>query len=271
MADQPDPQTPSEVAEVHREVAERMRAEGRPESVIAATLEMFADAHAELDPELEPYVYTDPLFGRTLKHPLVFMVPLSLPGMANKAFAAKEESLAAAVENRDWARVVWLHERPYRLQAFVEYVVGTDDDGTPHRLVDQPAEVQALAARIWTDSENIGELTGEWAALFSGWAPGDPMLFNDDPDGWAALPEELTVYRAGIDDGGWSWTLDPAVAEFFAARFDAAHPMLQGTVAKTQVFGYLTSRSEAEVLVLDGAVGDLRPYAGAGRRRGARR
>jgi hypothetical protein len=50
-------------------------------------------------------------------------------------------------------------------------------------------------------------------------------------------------------DGGWSWSTERKVAEFFANRWDAGHELLHGFVDKRYVFGYITARSEFEVMV----------------------
>jgi hypothetical protein len=238
----------------------------REELIAAGLSERQADDMLELDrmrsepllPELEPYAFEHPQFGRVLKHPLVFEVPLLTPGMANRMLRQKQAALDEAIGEGNWSQVLWLHERAHRLDALIEYVVGTNEFDEPRALVDCEDEDRDLAAQVWVDSENIDQHTEEWGQLFAGWEPGDPMLFNDDEEEWAELPDPLTVYRAGIDDGGWSWTLDPKVAEFFARRWNwrrgHTESLLKGRVRKANVFGYLTSRGESEVLVPEGMV-----------------
>lgn len=228
----------------------------------ATLLDLERLAIEPLVPELQECVYVDPALDmKVLKHPLVFSVPLMLPGQANLALRQKKAMLDDALKREDWASVIWIHERPYRCWALIEYVVGWDDDtNVPIPLNYHREEVRDLAADVWVDSENIGQHEDDWAAMFSGWECGDEMLFSDDPKGWATLPDPLTVYRAGIDDGGWSWTLDPKVAVFFAKRFGTQHVMSTGRVPKNCVFGYLTRRSESEVLIPDRAVIDVRPF-----------
>lgn len=209
-----------------------------------------------LDPELDPYVEEGPL-GRMLRHPLVYEVPLVLPGSANRLLRQKRDRLAEAVKDADWSTAVWLHERPHRLDAFIEYVLGADEDGQPIPLGSVTDDaVRALAADVWVDSENIEQNLDEWGAIF---ASPHGILFNDDPQGWAALPDPLIVFRAGIDDGGWSWTLDRKVAEFFAHRWGANHPLVTAKISKADVFGYLTRRSESEVLAREGSAFDVTP------------
>lgn len=247
------------------EVKEALVKTGVTEDQVKWMLDMERMKNEELLPTLQDYVEEGD-WGPMLRHPLVYSIPLMLPGQANMAFLQKKAALDEAILKEDWATVVWLHERPYRLWALCEHIVGWDDeaDGVeiPVSLLGLPQDKRDLAADVWADSENISQNIEEWTALFAGWECGFEMLFSDDPEGWAELNSPLTVYRAGIDDGGWSWTLDPEVAAFFAKRFGANHVMSVGKVRKECVFGYLTRRSEAEVLVPDGTVYDVRPFAG---------
>lgn len=201
----------------------------------------------ELDPELEPFVRTEGKLGWTmLKHPLVFDVPLTLPGRCNEMLAYKKKRLVEALEEQDWHTVVFLYERPYRMEAFIEHVM-------PHfnSLVDCPEEIRDLAATIWVDSENIHENIEEWHSVFN--VPGLFLGSVDERQAFDALPDPVRVYRAGIDDGEWSWTTERSVAEFFAGRFGHHDEILTGDVAKEHVFGYLTRRNEQEILVRHGA------------------
>lgn len=224
-----------------------------------------AEALAELarEPllaELEPYLeQSESLGGKILRHPLVFSIPFAIPGVANMQYEAKLEALEKAVENKDWGAVLGLHERPYRCRALIDYVVGRDEDWRPRQLKDQPPEVRSLAAGIWTDSENIEQCIDDWDCMFSGWEPGEPpfMLEKGDMEAFEALPDPITVYRGDCPDGGWSWTLDRRVAEFFAQRF-GNYDLLEGTAPKSHVFGYLKSRREEEVLIRREHVHDIK-------------
>lgn len=187
------------------------------------------------------------MWGRSLRHPLVYMVPLLAPGDANRVLAQKQASLDEAIADGDRMRIVLLHERAYRLDALIEYVTGRDEHGDPLPLSSTDDAVRDLAEYVWTDSENINQYLDAWAALFSG-----PGFLLGDRNEWQALPETVTIYRAGIDDGGWSWTTDRAVAEFFAQRFREPGdelPVMRATCRRDDMFGYITRRSESEVLI----------------------
>lgn len=235
-------------------------AAGVPDDKIDDLLDMERMRNEALHPDLAPYVCVEDTIGTVLKHPLVYQVPLWSSGIANRYYMQKSKALIEAQDEGNWSKVIWLHERAYRCNALIDYVVGRDDLGRVIPLVLCTGATCDLAADVWVDSENIHQHVGDWAAMFSDWECGDDMLFNDSPDEWAALPDTLTVYRAGIDDGGWSWTSDPKIVEFFARRFGDNHPMTVARVSKSCVFGYLTRRSESEVLIPDGSVFAVRSY-----------
>lgn len=63
---------------------------------------------------------------------------------------------------------------------------------------------------------------------------------TDDPDLWAQLPAEFTVYRAG-PTVGFSWTTEQATAHRLADAYDLV-PMRMGTVTKSDVLAHITFR-----------------------------
>lgn len=192
-----------------------------------------------LDPELELWLVDTP-FGRMLKHPLVYGL-LPINGYANKQLAHKKTALAKALLDTDWHSVVFLHERPYRMQALVDHVTGRDEDGYPRMVTPEHAE---LAADVWVDSENIGETMEDWRFLFlSGeveWI-GNP----EERAAFDALPDPIPAWRGGAV-GDWSWTTDIKTAEFFSRR--SGLPVRHALIPKADVFGYLTRRGESELL-----------------------
>lgn len=206
---------------------------------------------AELRPELVPYVEPDGPLGPQLKHPLVFDIPLTLPGRANEAYDYKVEALAKAIEREDWHDVVFLHERPYRCDALIDYVVGRDENGVALSLSSLPQEVRDLAATVWVDSENIHQHLEDWAAMFDG--SGFILGSEEEKEEFERLSDPVRIFRADIDDGGWSWTTEESVARFFAGRFSNKDDIVVADVAKEHVFGYLSRRNEHEVLVREDA------------------
>lgn len=212
----------------------------------------------DLHPDLVPYLDDGGAMGMPmLRHPLVYQVPFSVPGQANAIYASKRHRLASALAEADWETVVWLHERPYRTEALIRYVVGVDAHGRPRPLAQAAPQVQDLAADVWVDSENLGQASREWDALLAG-ATGLVLGDEEERAAFAALPDPVVVYRADIEDAGYSWSTDRRVAEFFAHRFGESHRLVTGQVAKADVIGYLLRRGEFEVLVPEGRVTGVR-------------
>lgn len=203
-----------------------------------------------LHPDLVPYLRDSSTLGRGIYHPLVQMPILPSHAMVNQMYQAKQRIIADAVKEERWHTVVFSHERPYRLEALIDYVVGRDDDGTPRRLADTSQEVIDLAVSVWTDSENIEHCVEDWRALFR-----DLDFFGTEQDRQAfeELPDPVTLWRGDIDDGGWSWSTSRKTAEFFATRWaeEGVEParLISAEVPKSRIFGYLTGRNEYEALV----------------------
>jgi len=102
-----------------------------------------------------------------------------------------------------------------------------------------------LLVQVW--SWSMDGLSSEQEArvalrLFQRLAP-----CTDDPDGWASLPGELVVYRAG--GPGISWTLSREIAEQLAAAHEL-EPVRAGRVAKSDVLAYITHHGEEEIIAM---------------------
>lgn len=203
----------------------------------------------DLHPDLRPYVSEGSL-GRVLQHPLVYAVPLFSNAMANFQYAAKTRALAKARVSQDWSTVIWLHERPYRLQALRQDAWIADDK-----------DYWRLVADVWIDSENIWQNMDEWIDLLASERPGREQMMNEENQAaLAALGETLTVYRGcvrEVNEDGLSWTLDKSQAEWFARRFldprdDGEYAVvIEAVVDASAVVALLTTRSEAEIVLAD--------------------
>lgn len=214
----------------------------------------FAGPPEELHPDLVPWVVEHASIGRMLKHPLVydiFLTPLH-HRIVNQVYEQKKKALDEAAEEANWAQYVFLHERPYRLHAFVEVAMFMKD-----------AEYWALLGNIWTDSENIWECESDWIECLESDRPERLAIMDSESDlaMYDNLPTTVTVYR-GVSRKdrirGLSWTTNRKVAEWFARRFDAETPMLcQARVSKQDVIASFTERNESEVVVLPEKLKDL--------------
>ncbi len=216
----------------------------------------------ELDPELAMYTYEDSLFGSSIKHPLVFSI-VHTPAMnafVNAQFKQKKEALKKAKNKCDWNACVWLHERPYRLSAFLD--ISWRLDGPRY---------WELLGQVWSDTENAWQNMDDWRNALTADSEGREMMSDPDVRSVFDLPPEkggllpmTRIYRGYcFDDAlqGYSWTLDKARARWFANRLrQDDHPspkIASGFVAKEHVIAYITSRDEAEIVTLPEHVIDL--------------
>ena len=200
----------------------------------------------ELDPDLEYYVDESNGFP-VLRHPLVYAVPYmsSMNALYNRQYLGKKDQLADASDTGDWHGYVYLHERPYRLDALLEISDEVDD-----------ATFWSLLSGIWMDSENIPQNQELWNEIFdSGRAGMENMMKNDEREALAALPQKIKIYQGhtGDRDDGWSWTTDKSVALWFAQRFSQLEgsdaQVTEATADKNDVLAYLLGRGESEILV----------------------
>lgn len=203
----------------------------------------------ELAAELEEYVYTQGSMP-VLKHPLVFSVPYfsEMNHIFNRQLQAKKERLEQAERDQDWTMVLLLHERPYRIEAFLAIADRIETD----------REWWEAVRYLWEDTENLHEWgDGVIRTLLS--RPHPEMLMTQEEQKFVdQLPDELTIYRGYVKQGrqsnlmGWSWTLDKNKAIWFANRFitssETPH-LATATVRKGQILGYLSGRNESEIVV----------------------
>lgn len=202
----------------------------------------------ELDRELLPFLGDSPI-GLVLKAPLVFMVPYlpELAAIANHAYRTKREAVADAEAEGKWQKVLWLHEKPYRMTVFLSVREHMSDLGY----------WQALGS-LWLETENLHEDQDEWVAALTASRPGRAEWLLDETERavLAGLDEQVTVYRGYRRPGRHlapSWTLDRARAEWFAKRAIDSHSsggyLATATVPKACVIAYFAGRGEQEIVL----------------------
>jgi len=202
----------------------------------------------KLLPELEAYVTDGPL-GRFLNHPLVQdMTVDAMPGFANMRLREKKKRLAEALEKKNWSQYIYLHERPYRLDALSE-------------LLDQhePENPDELIREAWIDSENIHQGFDTWYNLIESYGV---AMTEEDAEVYKNLPDQVTVYRgcSPLNEEGFSWSLDKEKAQWFATRFSRNNSkVLEVTVPKSEVIAYLGGRGESEILLYPDNLEDYKP------------
>lgn len=205
--------------------------------------EMFGPA--ELHPDLVPHIYEGEL-GMMLHHPLViqmFFAP-HLNKMSNRQYEAKLEAIERATANGDYHSVVFLHERPYRLDAFQKIAHCMDDQTYWETL-----------ANIWLDTESLSVDQDEWQEMLEADRSHRDTYFMDEVDwaSWAEMPDPVAVYRGyNVEEGnpdGLSWTTSVEIAEWFAKRFSREGRVRMLVVNKSAVVASLLGRGENEVIL----------------------
>ena len=70
---------------------------------------------------------------------------------------------------------------------------------------------------------------------------------------FSKLPEEFKIYRgyqSGRNKNGFSYSIDENIAKWFSSRFSDNVQVKEITVKKEDVFAYLSSRNEKEIIYL---------------------
>lgn len=204
-----------------------------------------------LDPELEAYLTDAPRTDfQCLKHPLVFGVPYmpALNASYNQQLRTKQALADQALCQTDWERYVWLHERPYRLDAFACVL--------PRLTSNQ--DYWTLLGSLWEDTENAWQNLHIWHLLLTADRPERHWLMSEtDLATFRELPDSFTIYRGWHRPSknriGLSWTLSPQTAQWFASRYHQSRPEIhkvsKRTVQKEHCIAYLGGRGEEEILL----------------------
>lgn len=198
-------------------------------------------AAEDLHPDLEPYTEDNDSLGTVLRHPLVYQVPLLTNGHANQMYEHKLRQLERAIAENDYSSLVYLHERPYRLNAFIEFVEQ-----------DAPDEIYwEVLGNVWTDTENMWQNKREWKRLLTSTRPDRiKMMREDDVVLFEALPDTVIIYRgcSTQNENGMSWTLSKEKALWFANRFRTDGYVLEAEVKKSDIIALLNHRGEQEII-----------------------
>ena len=202
--------------------------------------QLVADSQVELHPDLQPYL-EDGALGPQLRHPLVYAVPLWTNAHANYIYEQKKSDLVEAILHRQYSKIIFLHERPYRLDAFTKIAADIPD-----------SKYWSLLASIWTDTENGWQNLEQWRALFNSDRPARNYLMDENEHATLQnLPDTVEIYRGcqkGINEDGISWTLNRDRAEFFANRFTKQGIVLTKQINKSDIIAVFNGRGEAEVI-----------------------
>lgn len=197
----------------------------------------------ELDPELKKYVVTLGGGIKQLKHPLVFDMILhpQMFALLNAQLKYKTEAIKDALQNKQWTKYIWLHERPYRLEAFSRICQGMSDEGYWETL-----------GEIWRDSENLWQYGLLLDIFLDDPRPGREKMMNEhDVELLKTLPDEIRVYRGHHSKNrlGFSWSLSYWRARWFAERWQRKRfGVITGLVKKKDIIALFLGRREMEIV-----------------------
>lgn len=202
---------------------------------------------ANLHPDLIPHVSDE---GRLLllHHPLIVSMGYDARNVDsyNDLYESKLSQLREAEQKGQWASYINLHERPYRMQAFMQISERLDDDS-----------YWQLMRKTYVHSENISQDLDHWTRAWESGRPGREanVMTVKEREVFESLPEWVIVYRGFRTEGGemgLSWTLNRHKAAWFARRFKLSSTRAQIAVVivhKSSVLAYLDSRGEAEIVL----------------------
>lgn len=160
---------------------------------------------------------------------------------ANKVYDYKKKAVDEAIKDKDIDSYLWLHERAYRVEAIL---YALEDWWKPSKK-----EYWEVIANVWTDTENVYENHLAWEQLlFLEFSDSHLMMDEEDTKFFNELPNTITIYRGGVDDNGYSWTLDKEKAEWFASRFNFDYEVFEKTINKSDAIAYLSDRNESEII-----------------------
>jgi hypothetical protein len=206
-----------------------------------------------LHPDLVPHVYDNGSFT-FLSHPIVILPLFNKDSAfdirrANTYFERKREDVVLAVNEKNWGRVLMLHEKPYKVDALLHFAEHMTDEQFNESVKD-----------VWNYVENNSQAMEQWHDLLTDERIKPELLMDEDELAvLAALSDVVTVYRGYSEDGtadGYSWTLDKAQARWFATRLAQSDElMFLRTIAvpKRRIIFYDNSRGEAEVVIAEPA------------------
>lgn len=197
---------------------------------------------AELHPELEACLEKN-FLGMSLKHPLVFEIiyhPV-FNARLNEALRLKTDYANRALAEKNYSQYIWLHERPYRFQKFLELSNVISDE-----------QYWKILGEIWIDSENLWQYKKFFKNVFNCQRKHrEKIMSKTDRSFLDGLPEKITIYRGfqSKNKNGFSWSLSYWKAKWFANRFEHKGRVIQGIVDKKKVIAVMTGRSEYEVII----------------------
>jgi hypothetical protein len=180
-------------------------------------------------------------------HPLIVVTLINPANAAhvNAQYRGKKDQVNKAFADQDWEDYVFLHERPYRVQALMDCI----EAGLTG------SKYWKMLGSVWIDSENVRENLSTWKRLWSSDIPGRHLAMDKKERAWLGRMQETfpvwrgTKYKRSIK--GLSWTVDAEKAKRFARRFQKDGQkcfVASGLVAKADVYAAFLGRKESEIV-----------------------
>lgn len=165
---------------------------------------------------------------------------------ADSAVKQKLALVDAAREKGDANTYVFLHERPWRLQALLDA-----QDWTQSQLWFQ------CAGEVWVDSENPGVNENIWRYMIFNKEGSEHTMTAEEREVLKNLTAESVIVYRGADSQrraktGLSWTLDYDKAVWFARRFASIKNKMwvaKATIAPCKISALFRRRQEEEVVL----------------------
>lgn len=184
-----------------------------------------------------------------LRHPLIHTIyHEEMNPHINNTYVGKLNDIEAAEKSGDYARAIWMRERPYRVDALYMYA------SLLHR-----EQLVPLVQDVWVDTEFPHQSMRMWLWLWDRIAPiTKPNVRFKLDQRKTTTSARVKMYRgqSGTKDNrpdGISWTLDKDRAGWFMDRFPGDYPqLLMRTVRTNEVIDRLTSRGEDEIIYIPG-------------------
>lgn len=199
----------------------------------------------ELHNDLIPFIGESPL-GLGIFHPLVheiFYTP-HLNAVINAGYLMKKERLKEAEASCEWSTYIFLHNRPYRMDAL---------KSIKSKL--SKKVFWEMFANAWIDSENLWQNQSFIKSSFEGIdniAEVQKFMMNKEEMNFLnLLPEKFVLWRGHQKNRkGFSWTFSYWRARWFAQRFNSQNPQITcGTFYKKDLIAILFGRNEMEAIV----------------------
>jgi hypothetical protein len=201
----------------------------------------------ELNSKAEPLLHELRPFAhdKLLHHPLIVeYVEPDRAAVVNARYRDLRRQADDSIAEEDWSGYIFLHARPYRLDALAKCV----DLGV------SGSEYWRLVGEVWTDSENIFQNRRRWKRLWSSKEPErEACMDKQERARLAGFPDWFTVWRGTARQQsikGLSWTTDKEKAVWFAERsaIETQPLLVAGTVSKKDVKAVFLGRNETEIV-----------------------